>query len=90
MSWSTAGWDRTASAIRLLGEALGIPERAEAIARYVEETRAIGPPEEVVSAEMLSAVYHTEVLVEQTPSGRRVCVPAWERSARGGLARAAA
>jgi iron complex transport system ATP-binding protein len=39
--------------------------------------RAIGPPEEVVTAAMLSAIYRTEVLVEQTPSGRRVCVPAW-------------
>jgi len=40
--------------------------------------RAIGPPAEVVTAEMLSAIYRTEVLVEETPSGRRVCVPAWE------------
>jgi iron complex transport system ATP-binding protein len=39
--------------------------------------RAIGPPAEVVTAEMLSAIYRTEVLVEQTPSGHRVCVPAW-------------
>jgi iron complex transport system ATP-binding protein len=39
--------------------------------------RAIGPPAEVVTAETLSAIYRTEVLVEQTPSGHRVCVPAW-------------
>jgi iron complex transport system ATP-binding protein len=39
--------------------------------------RAIGPPAEVVTAEMLSAIYRTEVLVEATPSGHRVCVPAW-------------
>ena len=37
--------------------------------------RAIGPPAQVVTAEMLSAIYRTEVLVEQTSSGRRVCVP---------------
>jgi iron complex transport system substrate-binding protein len=30
--------DRTAASIRLLGGALGVPERAEAIARYVEQT----------------------------------------------------
>ena len=39
--------------------------------------RAIGAPADVVTAEMLSAIYRTEVLVEETPSGRRVCVPAW-------------
>jgi iron complex transport system ATP-binding protein len=39
--------------------------------------RAIGPPAEVVTAETLSAIYRTEVLVEATPSGHRVCVPAW-------------
>jgi iron complex transport system ATP-binding protein len=39
--------------------------------------RAIGPPVEVVTAKTLSAIYRTEVLVEQTPSGHRVCVPAW-------------
>ncbi len=39
--------------------------------------RAIGSPEQVVTAKMLSAVYRTDVLVEQTLSGRRVCVPAW-------------
>jgi iron complex transport system ATP-binding protein len=39
--------------------------------------RAIGAPAQVVTAEMLSAIYRTEVLVEVTPSGRRVCVPAW-------------
>jgi len=39
--------------------------------------RAIGPPDEVITANMLSAIYRTEVLVEATPSGRRVCVPAW-------------
>jgi iron complex transport system substrate-binding protein len=30
--------DRTAASLRLLGGALGVPERAEAIARYVEQT----------------------------------------------------
>ena len=39
--------------------------------------RAVGTPEEVVTAEMLSAIYRTQVIVEDTPSGRRVCVPAW-------------
>ncbi|HEY2134267.1 MAG TPA: ABC transporter ATP-binding protein [Xanthobacteraceae bacterium] len=42
--------------------------------------RAIGPPDEVVTAKLLSAVYRTEVLVEETRSGRRVCVPAWGRA----------
>jgi iron complex transport system ATP-binding protein len=39
--------------------------------------RAVGPPQDVVTAEMLSAIYRTQVIVEDTPSGRRVCVPAW-------------
>jgi len=39
--------------------------------------RAVGTPQEVVTAEMLSAIYRTQVIVEDTPSGRRVCVPAW-------------
>jgi iron complex transport system ATP-binding protein len=42
--------------------------------------RAIGTPADVVTAEMLSAIYRTEVIVEDTPSGRRVCVPAWGQS----------
>jgi iron complex transport system ATP-binding protein len=42
--------------------------------------RAVGAPQEVVTAEMLSAIYRTEVIVEDTPSGRRVCVPAWGKS----------
>ena len=42
--------------------------------------RAIGRPAEVVTAETLSAIYRTEVRVEQTPSGHRVCVPAWDVS----------
>jgi iron complex transport system ATP-binding protein len=42
--------------------------------------RALGSPEEVVTAEMLSEIYRTEVRVEQTFSGRRVCVPGWETS----------
>ena len=42
--------------------------------------RAVGAPEEVVTAQMLSAIYRTEVIVEDTPSGRRVCVPAWGKS----------
>jgi iron complex transport system ATP-binding protein len=45
--------------------------------------RAIGPPAEVITAEMLSAIYRTEVLVEETPSGRRVCVPAWGKNPLG-------
>jgi ABC-type cobalamin/Fe3+-siderophores transport system ATPase subunit len=46
--------------------------------------RAIGSPDAVVTGQMLSAIYRTEVLVEQTPSGRRVCVPAWETAAPAG------
>src|SRR5260370_20138541 len=46
--------------------------------------RAIGSPDAVVTAEMLSAIYRTQVLVEETPSGRRVCVPAWEAPSPGG------
>jgi iron complex transport system ATP-binding protein len=42
--------------------------------------RAIGPPDEVITAKMLSAIYRTDVVVEETPSGRRVCVPAWGRA----------
>ena len=42
--------------------------------------RAVGAPQDVVTAEMLSAIYRTEVIVEDTPSGRRVCVPAWGRT----------
>ncbi|HLH92414.1 MAG TPA: ABC transporter ATP-binding protein [Xanthobacteraceae bacterium] len=38
--------------------------------------RAIGPPADVVTPATLSAIYRTPVLVEQTPSGHRVCVPA--------------
>jgi len=52
--------------------------------------RAIGPPEDVVTGEMLSAIYRTEVRVEETASGRRVCVPAWgPRLSPGGRAPAA-
>jgi hypothetical protein len=29
---------------------------------------------------MLSAIYRTQVIVEDTPSGRRVCVPAWGKN----------
>jgi iron complex transport system ATP-binding protein len=39
--------------------------------------RALGTPEEVVTGEMLSAIYRTDVRVEETSSGRRVCVPGW-------------
>jgi iron complex transport system ATP-binding protein len=42
--------------------------------------RAIGPANDVVTAGMLSGVYRTVVLVEDTPSGRRVCVPAWDKA----------
>ena len=38
---------------------------------------ASGAPREVVTAALLSAVYRTPVEVEETPSGRRVCVPAF-------------
>jgi iron complex transport system ATP-binding protein len=39
--------------------------------------RALGPPEEVVTAQMLSEIYRTDVRVEETSSGQRVCVPGW-------------
>jgi iron complex transport system ATP-binding protein len=39
--------------------------------------RAIGTPHEVVTAPILSAIYRTQVIVEETASGRSVCVPAW-------------
>ena len=39
--------------------------------------RAIGTPRDVVTGPILSAIYRTDVLVEETASGRRVCVPAW-------------
>ena len=42
--------------------------------------RAIGAVEDVVTGPMLSGIYHTVVRVEETPSGRRVCVPAWEKA----------
>jgi iron complex transport system ATP-binding protein len=38
--------------------------------------RAIGLPQDVVTGELLSAIYRTDVRVEETTSGRRVCVPA--------------
>ncbi len=44
--------------------------------------RAVGPPAEVVTPATLSAIYRVEVLVEATPSGHRVCVPAWEGADR--------
>jgi iron complex transport system ATP-binding protein len=40
--------------------------------------RAVGPPAEVVTAETLSAIYRTDVRIEETASGRRVCVPGWD------------
>jgi iron complex transport system ATP-binding protein len=40
--------------------------------------RAVGPPGEVVTAETLSAIYRTDVRIEATASGRRVCVPGWD------------
>jgi iron complex transport system ATP-binding protein len=39
--------------------------------------RAVGPPADVVTAETLSAIYRTDVRIEETASGRRVCVPGW-------------
>jgi iron complex transport system ATP-binding protein len=44
--------------------------------------RAIGVPDEVVTAETLSAIYRTDVRVEATSSGRRVCVPGWGQTGR--------
>jgi iron complex transport system ATP-binding protein len=39
--------------------------------------RALGPPAEVVTAGTLSAIYRTDVRIEATASGRRVCIPGW-------------
>jgi iron complex transport system ATP-binding protein len=44
--------------------------------------RAVGPPPDVVTGPILSTIYRTDVRVEETASGRRVCVPAWG-AARG-------
>jgi iron complex transport system ATP-binding protein len=41
--------------------------------------KAIGKTGDVVTAEALSALYRTEVQVEETTSGRRVCVPMWQQ-----------
>ncbi|HLN07427.1 MAG TPA: ABC transporter ATP-binding protein [Xanthobacteraceae bacterium] len=53
--------------------------------------RAVGPPQDVVTGPMLSAIYRTDVLVEETVSGRRVCLPAWgsagQNSSRREMAR---
>jgi len=46
--------------------------------------RAVGPPHDVVTGPMLSAIYRTDVRVEQTVSGRRVCVPVWGSAGYGG------
>ena len=46
----------------------------------------IGKPGDVVTAQTLSALYRTEVEVEETPSGRRVCVPVWQRARETGRA----
>jgi iron complex transport system ATP-binding protein len=40
--------------------------------------RALGSPDEVVTADILSAIYRTDVRIETTASGRRVCVPGWD------------
>jgi iron complex transport system ATP-binding protein len=42
--------------------------------------KTIGKPGDVVTAQTLSALYRTEVEIEETPSGRRVCVPVWQRA----------
>jgi iron complex transport system ATP-binding protein len=42
--------------------------------------KAVGATNEVVTGAMLSGIYGTQVRVEETPSGRRVCVPAWEKA----------
>jgi iron complex transport system ATP-binding protein len=47
--------------------------------------RAVGATNEVVTGAMLSGVYGTVVRVEETPSGRRVCVPAWETARAQGM-----
>jgi iron complex transport system ATP-binding protein len=44
--------------------------------------RVVGKARDVVTAEALSALYSIEVQVEETPSGRRVCVPVWPRAAQ--------
>jgi iron complex transport system ATP-binding protein len=75
----------------LAGEGYGVvlsthdPDHALLVAHRVAiiadgGLRAVGPAREVVTAEVLSAIYRTEVYVEDTPSGRRVCVPAWEKN----------
>jgi iron complex transport system ATP-binding protein len=46
--------------------------------------RAVGPPHDVVTGPMLSAIYRTDVRVEETASGRRVCVPAWGSGGHNG------
>jgi iron complex transport system ATP-binding protein len=39
---------------------------------------AVGPTNDVVTGAMLSRIYGATVRVEETtPSGQRVCVPAW-------------
>jgi iron complex transport system ATP-binding protein len=42
--------------------------------------KAVGETNDVVTGPMLSGVYGTVVRVEETPSGRRVCVPAWDKA----------
>lgn len=41
---------------------------------------AVGATGNVVTGEMLSRIYGTLVLVEETPSGQRVCVPGWKKA----------
>jgi iron complex transport system ATP-binding protein len=38
---------------------------------------AVGPTNDVVTGTMLSRIYGATVQVEETPSGQRVCIPAW-------------
>jgi iron complex transport system ATP-binding protein len=40
----------------------------------------VGKARDVVTPETLSALYSIEVQVEETPSGRLVCVPVWQRT----------
>jgi iron complex transport system ATP-binding protein len=42
--------------------------------------KAVGKTRDVVTAEALSMLYRIEVQVEETPSGRRICVPVWQRT----------
>jgi iron complex transport system ATP-binding protein len=72
----------------LAGEGYGIvlsthdPDHALLVATRVAVIadgglRASGPPADVVTGPLLSEIYRTEVRIEETSSGRRVCIPGW-------------